>query len=143
MSYTILLIIFRDGGLVVLSTFTSSRALECVLHSDRLLFTTACLIRATYTTIKKKVIKSVKWHISQLQLYISRVDIFNLFLNTVYLYMTIFHHSLYLRKQTSFRHIDQDLADNEKTVWTLKFNSLCKTLCTYMTIFPWITGINL
>jgi hypothetical protein len=25
-------------------------------------------------------------------------------------------HSLYLRKQTSFRDIDQDLADNEKTV---------------------------
>ena len=39
----------RDGGLVVLSTFTSSRALEWILHSDRLLFTTACLIRATYT----------------------------------------------------------------------------------------------
>ena len=50
----------RDGGLVVLSTFTSSRALEWVLHSDPLLFTTACLIRATYTTIKKKVIKSGK-----------------------------------------------------------------------------------
>ena len=49
----------RDGGLVVLSTFTSSRALEWVLHSDRL-FTTACLIRATYTTIKKKVTKSGK-----------------------------------------------------------------------------------
>jgi hypothetical protein len=32
------------------------------------------------------VIKSGKWHISQLQLYISRVDIFNLFLNTVYLH---------------------------------------------------------
>jgi hypothetical protein len=48
----------RDSGLVVLSTFTSPRALEWVLHSDRLLFTTACLIRATYTTIKKKVIKS-------------------------------------------------------------------------------------
>jgi hypothetical protein len=29
----------RDGGLVVLSTFTSSRALEWVLHSDGLLFT--------------------------------------------------------------------------------------------------------
>jgi hypothetical protein len=26
------------------------------------------------------------------------------------------HHSLYLRKKTSFRDIDQDLADNEKTV---------------------------
>ena len=50
----------RDGGLVVLSTFTSSRALEWVLHSDRLLVTTACLIRATYTTIKKKVITSGK-----------------------------------------------------------------------------------
>jgi hypothetical protein len=57
--------------------------LHHLLHS-----TTACLIRATYSTIKKKVIKSGKWHIhvSQLQLYISRVDIFNLFLNTVYLY---------------------------------------------------------
>ena len=50
----------RDGGLVVLSTFTSSSALEWVLHSDCLLSTTACLIRATYTTIKKKVIKSGK-----------------------------------------------------------------------------------
>ena len=50
----------RDGGLVVLSTFTSSSALEWVLHSDRLLSITACLIRATYTTIKKKVIKSGK-----------------------------------------------------------------------------------
>ena len=50
----------RDDGLVVLSTFTSSSALEWVLHSDRLLFTNACLIRATYTTIKKKVIKSGK-----------------------------------------------------------------------------------
>ena len=72
----------RDGGLVVLSTFTSSSALEWVLHSDCLLSTTACLIRATslewvlhsdcllsatacliraaYTAIKKKVIKSGK-----------------------------------------------------------------------------------
>jgi len=50
----------RDGGLVVLSTFTSSSALEWVLHSDRLRSTTACLIRATYTAIKKKVIKSGK-----------------------------------------------------------------------------------
>ena len=50
----------RDDGLVVLSTFTSSSALEWVLHSDRLLSTTACLIRSTYTTIKKKVIKSGK-----------------------------------------------------------------------------------
>ena len=50
----------RDGGLVVLSTFTSSSALEWVLHSGRLLSTTACLIKATYTTIKKKAIKSGK-----------------------------------------------------------------------------------
>ena len=47
----------KDGGFVLLSTFTSSSALEWELHSDRLLSTTACLIRATYTAIKKENFK--------------------------------------------------------------------------------------
>jgi hypothetical protein len=102
----------RDGGLVVLSTFTSSSALEWVLHSDRLLFTTACLIRATYTTIK--VIKSGKWHISQLQLYISR---------SLTSSFTIFEKA--------------DLIQRHRSRFSRQWKCF-STLCTYMTIFPWI-----